>query len=126
MLKLFDISSKLSDLTEKPNDFVSKYDKVYSELQRTRNCNSDLLERIIQLERNAVVTNSKYHRRKTLEKNPVTESLWDENLEDNACKSLSLTDVSVTSEQLHSCHRLKKRSRVIVKFNFSREPPVGI
>ena len=32
LLKLSDVSSKLSELTEKFKDFVSKHDKVYSEL----------------------------------------------------------------------------------------------
>ena len=47
LLKLSDVSSKLSELTEKFNNFVSKHDKVYSELQIPRNCNSLLLQRII-------------------------------------------------------------------------------
>ena len=120
LLKLSDVSSKLSELTEKFNDFMSKHDKVYSELQISRNCNNHLLQRIIQLERNAV-TNSQYHRRETIEINPVPESLEDEILEENVCKALSLTGVNVTPEQLHSCHRLKKRNRVIVKFKCRKQ-----
>ena len=54
------------------------------------------------------MTNSQYHRRETIETNPVPESLGDEILEENACKALSLTGANVTPEQLHSCHRLKK------------------
>ena len=50
LLKLSDVSTKLSELTEKFNDFVSKHDKIYSELQISRNCNNHLLQRIIQLE----------------------------------------------------------------------------
>ena len=60
---------------------------------------------IIQLERNAV-TNSQYHRRETLEINPVPESLEDEILGKNVSKVLSLTGANVTPEQLYSCHRL--------------------
>ena len=112
--------TKLSELTEKFNDFVSKHDKIYSELQISRNCNNHLLQRIIQLERNAV-TNSQYHRRETIEINPVPESLEDEILEENVCKALSLTGVNVTPEQLHSCHRLKKRNRAIVKFKCRKQ-----
>ena len=74
LLKLLNASTKLSGLTEKFNNFVSKHDKVYSELQILRNCNNHLLQRIIQLERNAV-TNSQNHRRETLEKGPIPESL---------------------------------------------------
>ena len=120
LLKLLDVSTKLSELTEKFNDFVSKHDKIYSELQISRNCNNHLLQRIIQLERNAV-TNSQYHRRETIEINPVPESLEDEILEENVCKALSLTDVNVTPEQLHLCHHLKKRHHVIVKFKCRKQ-----
>ena len=48
---------KLTDLSDRFNEFTSKYDKVYSELQQCKSCNSHLLTRVIQLERNAV-TNS--------------------------------------------------------------------
>ena len=52
-----DINAKLTDLSEKFNEFTSKYDKVYSELQQCKSFNSHLLTRIIQLKRN-VVNNS--------------------------------------------------------------------
>ena len=64
---------------------------------KSRNCNNHLLQRIIQLEKNAV-TNSYYHRREMLEMNPVPESLGDEILEENDCKDLSVTGVDVTPE----------------------------
>lgn len=89
LLKLSDMSSKLSELTEKFNNFVPKH--------KSRNCNNHLLQRIIQLEKNAV-TNSYYHRREMLEMNPVPESLGDEILEENDCKDLSVTGVDVTPE----------------------------
>ena len=62
LLKLPDVLTKLSELTEKFNNFLSKHGKVYSEFQISRNCNNHLLQRKIQLERN-VMTNSQYHRR---------------------------------------------------------------
>ena len=97
LLKLLDVSSKLSELTEKFDDFVSKHDKVYSELQISRNCNNHLLQRIIQLETNAV-TNSQYHRKETIEINPALENLGDEMLEKNFCKALSLAGVNVAPQ----------------------------
>ena len=54
-----DINTKLSNLEEKFNDFLSKCDNVNSELQQCKKINSHLLTRIIQLERNAV-RNSQY------------------------------------------------------------------
>ena len=64
------VYTKLSNLEEKFNDFLSKYDNVNSELQQCKKFNSHLLTRIKQLERNAV-TNSQYSRRETIELNPV-------------------------------------------------------
>ena len=65
-----DINAKLTGLSEKLNEFTSKYDKVYSELQQCKSFNSHLLNKIIQLERNAV-TNSQYNRIETIDVNPV-------------------------------------------------------
>ena len=42
-----DIHWKLTELSEKFNEFTSKYDKVYSELQQCKSLNSHLLTRII-------------------------------------------------------------------------------
>ena len=110
-----DINTKLTDLSEKFNDFTSKYDKVYSELQQCKSFNSHLLTRIIQLERNAV-TNSQYSRRETIELNPVPAEINDDVLEENDCKALSLTGVNVVPEDLQACHRMKRSDRVILKF----------
>ena len=71
----------------------------------TQNCryqetvmNDHPLKRIIQLEKNAA-TNSQYHKRETIEINPVP----DEILEENVCKTLSLTGVNVTLLRILSC-----------------------
>ena len=49
-----DINAKLTDFLEKFDELTLKYDKVYSKMQQCKSCNSHLLPRIIQLERNAV------------------------------------------------------------------------
>ena len=65
-----DINVKLIDLPEKFNEFISKYDKVYSELQQCKCFNFHLLTRVNQLKRN-VVTNSLYGRKETVKLNLV-------------------------------------------------------
>ena len=105
LLKLSDDSSKLSDLTEKFNDFLLKDKKDYSEFKISRNCNYHLLQGIIQLERNTV-TNSQNHRREAIQISSFPESLGDEILEENVCKALLLTGVNVTPSQFHLCQRL--------------------
>ena len=61
-------------LTEKNDEYLSKYGKLHSALQLARNCNSHLMQVIIELERNAV-TNSQYHIQKEIELNPVS-GVW--------------------------------------------------
>ena len=51
-----DINAKLTDLSDRFNEFTSKYDKAYSELQQCKSYSSHLLTRTIQLEHNAVLT----------------------------------------------------------------------
>ena len=112
------INSKLTDLSDRFNEFTSKHDKVYSELQKSYN--SHLLTRIIQLERNTV-TNSLYSRRETIELNPVPAEIHEDVLEDSICKALSLTGVNVVPEDLQACHRMKRSDRVIVKFKCCKQ-----
>ena len=90
-----DINAKLTDLSERFNEFTSKYDKVYSELQQCKSFNYHLLTRTIQLKRNAV-TNSQYSRIETIELNPVPEDL-------------------------HTCHSMERTDRVIVKFKYPKQ-----
>ena len=85
-----DINVKLTDLSDRFNEFTSKYDKVYSKLQQCKSYNSHLLTRITQLEHNAV-TNSQYSRQETIELNPVPAEIHEDVLEDSICKALSLT-----------------------------------
>ena len=72
-----DINAKLTDLSDRFNEFTSKYDKVYSELQQCKSYNSHLLTRIIQLECNTV-TNSQYSRRETIELDPVPAQIHEQ------------------------------------------------
>ena len=75
LISVEDISSKLSDLTNRFDDFLRRYEILNSELTVSKNCNRLLTERIVQLERNAV-SNAQYHCRESLEINPVPGSIW--------------------------------------------------
>ena len=110
------ITSKISDLTNQfDNDFLWRFEVVSSDLAITRNCNRLLTARVVQLERNAV-TNAQYHRRESVEINPVPPSISDEKLELNICKALSLTGYEYKPDDLQPFHCLKKKESVIVKF----------
>ena len=83
-------SCKLYDLTSRFDDFLRRYEILNSELTVSKNCNRLLTERIVQLERNAV-SNAQYHRRESLELNPVLASISDDVLENSVCRALFLT-----------------------------------
>ena len=89
-----DINAKLSNLSNRFNEFTSKYDKVFSELQQCKSYNSHLLTRLIQLERN-VVTNSQYSRQEKIKLNPVPAEIHEDVLEESICKAQSLTGATL-------------------------------
>ena len=62
------------------------------------------------------MSNAQYHRRETLELNPVPQDIYDNVLEDTICKALPLTGQEGIPEDLHVCHLMSNRDRVIVKF----------
>ena len=115
LITVNDITSKISDLTNRFDDFLRRFEVVSSELAIARNCNRLLTERVVQLERNAV-TNAQYHRRESVEVNPVPPSISDEELELNICQTLPLTGHGAIPNDLQACYRLKKKESVIVKF----------
>ena len=114
------ISSKLSDVTSRFDDLMRRYEILSSELTVSKNCNHLLSERIIQLERNAV-NNVQYHRRESLEINPVPASIDDDVLESSVCRALSLTGHEVKPDGLQACHHLKKKDTVIIKFKCRKQ-----
>ena len=76
----------------------------------TKNCNILLHQRIIQLEQNAV-NNTQYHSRQSLEVKLVPHDIGDNVPEETICRAISLTGHEVTSDDLHTCHRLKKKGQ---------------
>ena len=77
-------------------------------------CNTLLHLRIIQLEWNAV-NNAQYQWRESLEVNSVPRDIADNILEETVCGAISLTGHEVIPDDLHACHWLKNRDRVILK-----------
>ena len=90
LMSIEDISSKPVNLTTRFDNFTRRFEILPSELAVSKNCNRLLSERIIQLERNAF-NNAQYHRRESIEMNPVPASISNEELKDNVCKALSLS-----------------------------------
>ena len=110
LINVDDITSKISDLKNRIDDFLKRFEVVSSELAITKNCNRLITETVVQLERNAV-TNAQYHQRESVEVNPAPPSISDEELELNIWKALSLTghEVSQTTYKLAIVSRKKIR-----------------
>ena len=72
------------------------------------------------MERNAV-SNAQYHRRESLEINPVPASIGDDVLQNSVCRALCLTGHKVKPDDLQASHRLKKKGGVIVKFKLRKQ-----
>ena len=115
LLQISDTSCELKALNDRFDTFAAKHEELKSDLLITRNCNTLLHQRIIQLERNAV-NNAQYHRRKSLEINPVLLDIGNNVLEQTVCRAISLSGHDVTPDDLHACHQLKNKDRVILKF----------
>ena len=67
------------------------------------------------------MNNVQYHRRESLEINPVPASISGNVLESSVCRALSLTGHEVKPDDLQACHRLKKKDTVIVKFKCRKQ-----
>ena len=120
LISVEDISSKLSDLTSRFDDFLRRYEILSLELTVSKNCNCLLGERIVQLEKNAV-NNVQHHRHESLEINPVPASIGDDVLDSSVCRALFLTGHEVKPDNLQACHCLKKKDSVIIKFKYRKQ-----
>ena len=54
LLSFDNLSEKINYLTKKMDDFASKFDRVFSELQISKTCNSLLRKQIIDLARSSL------------------------------------------------------------------------
>ena len=45
-----------------------------------------------------------------------SESISDQNLEEQVCKPLSITVIIIEEKDFHTCHCMKRGGRVILKF----------
>ena len=114
-LKFSNITDQLQSLTKRFDDFIEKYNILHSELLVSKNCNSLHINRIVNLERNAL-NNAQYIRREMLEINPVPQSISNDELEQSVCHVLSLTGTTVKPDDIQVCHRMKNKEKVIIKF----------
>ena len=110
LLSFDNLSEKTNDLTKKMDDFATILDRVFSELQISKTCNSLLRKRIIDLERSSQ-DNSQYLRKEMIEISPVLLEVSNDELKGLVYKALSLTGSNVSPDHLEACHRLEKKRK---------------
>ena len=115
LIKCLNIADQIKTLIDQLIDFVGKYEKLQSELVISKNCNSLLVNRIINPERNTL-SNAQYIRREILEINPVRHAMNNVDLEEKVCEALPLTGTKVKPDDVDVCHIMKKKDKVIIKF----------
>ena len=93
----------------------SKIDRLTSDLAISRNITDLLRGRVNQLERDQL-NSSQYIRREMLEVGPIPLNIGDNDLEVVVTKALSVSGTHVNVNDFHACHRLKRKSQVIIKF----------
>ena len=114
LLQISDISCQFKALNDRLDTSAAKHKTLI-----TKNCNTLLHERIIQLEQNSA-NKAQYHRRESLEVNPVLQDIGDNVLEETVCRVISPTGHEVTPDGLHACYQLKNKDRIISKFKDKR------
>ena len=84
LLSFDNLWEKINDLTKKMDDFARKFDRVFSELQISKTCNSLLHKRIIDLERSSL-NNAQFLRREMIEICSVPLEVSNDELEGLVC-----------------------------------------
>ena len=114
LLQISDISCQFKALNDRLDTFAAKHKKLI-----TKNCNTLLYQRINQLEQNSA-NKAQYHRRESLEVNPVLQDIGDNVLEETVCRVILPNEHEVTPDDLHACYQLKNKDRIISKFRDKR------
>ena len=119
---LLEYSIGVSDLCKKLLDLEQRVEVLEGERAIQANVNKLQKERADNLECRVThaektnTNNAQYLRRRQLEISNVHEEIDDERLPKVVASFLSNTGVNVNEDDLEKCHRLKKKSTVIMEF----------
>ena len=105
-----DLNKNVSSLKTEMNDLKAKVSAV-----STTNSDASQSKRLVELERDNFAL-QQYSRRDSIEIVGIPESVGDEALEEKTIKLLKAINVNVSASDIQACHRLTKKTRVIVKF----------
>ena len=119
---LHKLSNQIHKLTEAIDQISLENRKLTSELVNTKNVNSRLEERIINLEKNQA-KGEQYSRRNNVELSSIPNSICDEDLENTVINISKESRINMDARDIEGCHRLPlsrnsrgRDKKVVVKF----------
>jgi len=106
---------ELATLKGQMESLKTENEKLESSLKITENTTNLLGKQIIQLERN-FYKHQQYCRRDSVEISGIPLNIENEDLLANCIEVFKEVDVDISNDDVIACHRLKNKSRTIVKF----------
>ena len=130
---LLDYAESMGDIKSSLSSLEATLVKMEAENEVMKKCNKLLVERADNLEKKitsmekSLTQTTQYARNRQIELHRFPEDISDEHLVKSVCDVLSLTGTKITPGNLDKCHRLKKKSSVIVEFKYrdKRDPIIN-
>ena len=103
-------------LLEEVHALNEKFTTLESQLLITKNVNSLLQERVIDLERQCWA-NAQYSRRECLEVSGIPNTIKQDELENKVLTIFKKVGCDIKNENIEACHRVRRQNNVIIKFS---------
>ena len=108
--------SAVTKILDEVRALNEKFTSLESQLLVTKNVNSLLQERVIDLERQCWA-NAQYSRRECLEVSGIPNSVKQDELEDKVLTIFKKVGCDIKSENIEASHRVGRQNKVIIKFS---------
>ena len=115
--KMESSDTKFAEVVRKLNE---NFEQLKSDLAVTKNVNSQLHNRFVNMERQCWA-NAQYSRRECVEIVGIPTSVLDNELEETFCKIVDKVGVKIDDRDIVSCHRGGSQGRMIVKFSHRKD-----
>ena len=115
--KMESSDTKFAEQVRKLNE---SFQQLKSDLAITKNVNSQLHNRFVNMERQCWA-NAQYSRRECVEIVGIPTSVADNELEETFCKIVDKVGVKIDDRDIVSCHRVGSQGRTIVKFSHRKD-----
>ena len=105
-----------ANILEEVRALNEKFTTLESQLLITKNVNSLLQERVIDLERQCWA-NAQYSRRECLEVSGIPNTIKQDELENKVLTIFKKVGCDIKNENIEACHRVRRKNNLIIKFS---------